>query len=565
MDTQNNKIKIITLDNLIVETYLKCIDIEYTLTLLVYMLLSSVINPYLLKIAYGNFVGKQLNNGLNYIVAWLIGRIALDIYNSYLLFPLKCKFDGNTKTAIEIILNNEISKLTNIKSRELNNDKNFDNAYIEAFWQTFSYVNQINDTFITTSSFVGCVFWICYISPLSMLSYVVTGYVLMKYLKRDESDNYSENRKNIYEKFWYYYNNRHINKIHCKEDISVNGMLENTHLLNLDKFDKMKKDNEYSDKIKIAFNITFLFNCLIVGANINIIDIIIYIQYCTNFHNSIASFFDLKNRYNVIKRDYEKFEKIMNECDTKQIVEQFDNYDSIIINNIDYTYPKKNDDDVPFRLSWKTSIEFKKGYIINVVGNSGNGKSTFLDILSGLIPQTDYTHNISIGLDGKFTKINGFEHLMETRYYNEQFETLSNGSIATNIIGDLDNNDDDLLLRVLEMCNCIEFVTIDNSDKSKKWIHDTKVKMSGGEQGRIKLARTMMNIIKNKPKFVILDEIDKAIQPELMVKVMTEIYNYAKINGIIVFVVGHHTEIKNMSYDAVLEFNKGEVNLVKMK
>lgn len=566
----NNKIKIITFNEIIIVSYKKAITMQYIVALIVCMLLSSVLNPYLLKIAYEQFMQNKIQSGMHYVIAWIIGNIAITIYNNKVIFKLKTIFNTKVQETIELLINNEIADLDNMTSRDMKNDRSFCQMQFDAAYYAHAYATQITDSINLAISFIGYVFWIFYVSPLSIILYVVVGYTLIKYLSRNtdiEDTEYKDTRYKNYDKFWYYFDNRHYLKIHNREHEAIDGMESMRRILNVDKYDHQKKDNDFSDTIKIVFDLTFIFNCIVLSKQLHALDVVTYVQYCTIFHSSISGFFMLKTQYNTAIREYEKFETRINACYRKIRVGQIYDYTEICINRIDYTYPKKTDDNEPFKLCWNTPMIFVAGSIVNVLGDYGNGKSTFLDILSGIISQTQYTGEYFVKKNDKYIKIDGFECLECTRCYSEQSEKLANVSIAQNIVGkleDISDKDTQLMYEALELCSCFDFVTIDEkTDPSKKWIYATNVKMSGGEEGMIKLARSMFNIIKTRPKFAILDEIDRGISVSSIKTIMSKIFAYMRKNGITLFVTGHHTETQNMDYDAKLEFKKGVMHVIK--
>jgi ABC-type protease/lipase transport system fused ATPase/permease subunit len=114
----------------------------------------------------------------------------------------------------------------------------------------------------------------------------------------------------------------------------------------------------------------------------------------------------------------------------------------------------------------------------------------------------------------------------------------------------------------LQICSCNDFLKMENITNELKWIHSKNIGMSGGQKARIALSRTVYRIMKNKPKFITLDEVDKAIQTELVINIMENIFKYTKLNNILVFVICHSTEVKNLDYwDQIILFRKG--NIVK--
>ena len=254
----------------------------------------------------------------------------------------------------------------------------------------------------------------------------------------------------------------------------------------------------------------------------------------------------------------------MSKFNLKNDVPQITDFSGMSIKSLLFSYPPKEGKST-FNLVWNDKVDFLPGNIVQVCGDSGHGKSTFFDIISGSIQGSEYSGEFYVDTD---KRISGFDCLIDSRFYNEQDGNISQkASIAQIVSGNLDHiseHDEDIIWQSLVTCSCIDFVSRENSNGKKKWIHEKSVDMSGGQKGRIKLARTVFSIIIKKPKFVMLDEVDKAVQSEEMVRIMTNIYDFTKQNNIIVFIIAHSTEVKDMKdYDTIIKFVDGTMNISK--
>ena len=81
---------------------------------------------------------------------------------------------------------------------------------------------------------------------------------------------------------------------------------------------------------------------------------------------------------------------------------------NLIINNISKTYYQKNK---PVKVIENLSLKVKKGEILAIVGPSGGGKSTILNLISGIIEPDSGT----ITIDGKIGYMFQHDLLFEWR------------------------------------------------------------------------------------------------------------------------------------------------------
>lgn len=212
-------------------------------------------------------------------------------------------------------------------------------------------------------------------------------------------------------------------------------------------------------------------------------------------------------------------------------------------------------------------IIFSPGQIIKLSGDSGNGKSTFTDIVCGIIPYKEYKH--CIYYDNKENTY-GFDAITTHRLYVEQFETIdwrpsvyeiiTEQHVEDSCIINMNTNDEDIVWTALEMACCQDFLKRSNDMNDLKWIHTKNIDPSGGQKGRIAIARILYHMLKKFPKMIILDEVDKAFQGELATTILSGIFAYCRANKIICLVAAHSTEVKEMKYDQVLVFDHGKIN-----
>ena len=171
--------------------------------------------------------------------------------------------------------------------------------------------------------------------------------------------------------------------------------------------------------------------------------------------------------------------------------------------------------------------EINEEYIVEVVGQSGIGKTTFFRILSGLLVP-DYGV-ISIGnkviLDTK-NKINIPPQRREIALMFQDYALFPNMSVEENIqFAQKKKN----ILRIKELLNVFDL----------ELFKDKKIqKLSGGPPQRVALARTLAQ----EAGIILLDEPFSAVDKEMRKKMQTEILKYQQEKEAIVFFISHQQD-----------------------
>ena len=193
------------------------------------------------------------------------------------------------------------------------------------------------------------------------------------------------------------------------------------------------------------------------------------------------------------------------------------------------------------------SFEVKKGEIIALVGNSGGGKSTIVN----LIPRFYDVKNGSIKIDDtdirEFTLTSLRSHISEV--FQDNF--LFSGTIRENILMGKKDATEDELQQAIHAAHLDDFInTLENGIDTT--IGERGASLSGGQRQRVAIARAM---IKNAP-ILILDEATSALDNKSEAIVQKALENLIK--GRTVFVIAHRlSTIKNADKIAVI--NEGQL------
>ena len=193
------------------------------------------------------------------------------------------------------------------------------------------------------------------------------------------------------------------------------------------------------------------------------------------------------------------------------------------------------------------SLNIAKGETIALVGNSGGGKSTTVNLL----PRFYDIKSGAIKFDGVNIKDFDLNSLRENISFVFQDNFLFSGTIRENILmGKPDASEDEINL-VIKMAHLDDFLlTLENGLDT--YVGERGASLSGGQRQRVAIARAM---IKNAP-IVILDEATSALDNESEAIVQKALDNLMQNKT--VFVIAHRlTTIHNADRIAVI--NEGEL------
>jgi len=193
------------------------------------------------------------------------------------------------------------------------------------------------------------------------------------------------------------------------------------------------------------------------------------------------------------------------------------------------------------------NLEVKAGEIVALVGSSGAGKSTAVD----LIPRFYDPQHGRILIDGQDIREVKISSLRRTMGIVTQEVILFNDSVANNIaFGQTDVPQADIEAAA-RAANAHEFIE-QLPEGYKTFIGDRGVKLSGGQRQRISIARA---ILKN-PAILILDEATSALDTEAELQVQEAIDQLGKSRT--TFVIAHRLSTIQ-SVDRIYVLKEGRV------
>ena len=217
----------------------------------------------------------------------------------------------------------------------------------------------------------------------------------------------------------------------------------------------------------------------------------------------------------------------------------------IVFNNIDYNYPNSSIASLK-----NINLTIKAKSKIALIGTTGSGKTTAVDIILGLLePQ-----NGTLEVDGKILSRNNLRSWQKLIGYVPQHIYLSDDTVEANIAFGVENKDinQDLIKKSSKIANLHNFVMDELPKQYKTIIGERGVRLSGGQKQRIGIARALYH----NPKLLILDEATSALDNKTEKLVMDAINNFSK--HITIVLIAHRLNtVKDC--DTIFKLEKGQI------
>ena len=246
--------------------------------------------------------------------------------------------------------------------------------------------------------------------------------------------------------------------------------------------------------------------------------------------------------YQTIKNTSSSLNKIYEEIITSKVkinhlipVEKFNK--SIYLNNISYSYPETKE-----IILKNINLKIHKNEIIGIIGKSGKGKTTLLDIISGLLKE----FNGKIIIDHKDLDLKSNHWKPKVSYVSQSTfifdDTIKNNIIVSNPSKKFDKK---LLEKSIKMASLNDWINSLNNNLMTVLSQDG-ISISGGQKQRIGIARA----IYNDSDLLLFDEPTSSLDSKTEKEIMDTIYSLKGKKTIII--VTHKTDTLN-NCDKIIE------------
>ena len=208
------------------------------------------------------------------------------------------------------------------------------------------------------------------------------------------------------------------------------------------------------------------------------------------------------------------------------------------------------------------NLEFKGGKMTSLVGHSGSGKSTIMN----LIPRFYDCQSGDITIDGQSVYGMTIKSLRNEISMVSQETTLFDDTIKNNIKYAKQDATDEEVFEVAKLSFCEEFIK-NLPNKYETLIGENGVRLSGGEKQRLSIARAMMK----KSSIILLDEATSSLDTETESKIQEALKTLTKdkttiviahrlstiLNSNIIYVIDAGKVIASGKHDELI--NKSEL------
>ena len=187
---------------------------------------------------------------------------------------------------------------------------------------------------------------------------------------------------------------------------------------------------------------------------------------------------------------------------------------------------------------------------IGIVGSTGSGKTTLVDVLLGLLEIQQGT----LEVDQKIISQNNMISWQQSIGYVSQHIYLIDDTVAANIAFGIEpkNIDQKAIEYAAKIANLHEFIVSDLPEQYQTILGERGARLSGGQRQRIGIARALYH----KPQVLILDEATSALD-NITEKKVTDSLNDLKKKITIILIAHRLNTIK--ACDNIILLEKGEI------
>ena len=217
---------------------------------------------------------------------------------------------------------------------------------------------------------------------------------------------------------------------------------------------------------------------------------------------------------------------------------------NIVLKNIYFDYPNAS------RTALKNIyLNIDANTTVGLVGTTGSGKTTTVDIILGLLEAQRGT----LEVDGKVIDEKNRRDWQSSIGYVPQNIYLSDDTVSANIAFGIEHQDIDqkAVVSASKIANLHEFVINELPHQYQTTIGERGTRLSGGQRQRIGIARALYH----NPRVLILDEATSALDNLTEKAVMEEVYNLR--NDITIILIAHRlSTVKKCDKIFILENGK---------
>lgn len=216
---------------------------------------------------------------------------------------------------------------------------------------------------------------------------------------------------------------------------------------------------------------------------------------------------------------------------------------SLMLKNVNFKYETSK------LILQDINIHIKSNTTVGIIGETGSGKSTLIDLILGLLSPTQG----SISVDGESLNEENIRSWQNTIGYVPQNIFLADDTIANNIAFGIekDNVDINQIKKVAKMAQIDDFI-VTLEDGYATQIGERGIRLSGGQRQRLGIARALYI----NPDLLLLDEATSALDNETEREIMKSIET---MHGNITIIMIAHRLNTVEKCDMIIELENGTI------
>ena len=260
-------------------------------------------------------------------------------------------------------------------------------------------------------------------------------------------------------------------------------------------------------------------------------------QTYTSLSRVMGSRDSLKSIVNILNLKFEK----------KSYIKDFNqnlNFNKIIsLKNITYEYEKNK------KIINNLNIEIGKGSKVGIIGKTGSGKSTLIDIIMGLLNPTEG----KIYIDDQIINNDNLQDWQKHVAHVPQNIFLNDDTITNNVAYGINPNfiDMNLVKKSIKDADLLDYVSnLENGLDTI--IGERGIKLSGGQKQRLAIARALYK----QASLIVFDEATSALDVQTESNVMSVIKNFSV--KVTIIIVAHRLETLKFC-DILYEVSNGKI------
>lgn len=222
----------------------------------------------------------------------------------------------------------------------------------------------------------------------------------------------------------------------------------------------------------------------------------------------------------------------------------------IITDRLKYVYGEKTN--LQITALDEVSVKIDDGQFIGLIGHTGSGKTTFLQLISGLIKPKSGT----VYLDGEDIFEKGFDTTVLRSKVGIVFQYPEHQLFEETVFKDVCFGPKNLGLDKKEI-ELRAYEALKQVGIEDEAFYQSPFDLSGGQKRRVAIA----GVLAMKPKVLILDEPTAGLDPQGRKEILGLVAKLHKENGITVILVSHSMEDVAEYVDRIIVINKGKIAL----